>query len=122
MEWLSLIAAAHPGSRLVIGASLAADPDVARLDVAQVDVAGIAELRTSLPLLRELVATGRLVHDGGEALTEQIERARVVTGTAGLALPRAAYRSDLLRAASGPVLLRSSPRRRPWSSATPAVW
>ena len=99
VDWLASIAAEHPGSRLVVGASLAPDPDLKRIKVAAVETAGAAELRTGLPLIRELVATGRLIHDGGAPLTEQVERCRVVTGAAGLSIQRG-QRADLVRALS----------------------
>ena len=54
-----------------------------------------------MPLLRELVAGGRLVHDGGAELAAQVEAARVVEAAAGgLTLSTRSGRSDLLRAAT----------------------
>ena len=100
IDWLVSVAEANPGSRLVVGASLATDPDVARVPVELVEAAGTAQLRISLPMMRELVGAGRLVHDGSEDLAAQVERARVVVGQSGLGLARAGFRADLLRAAS----------------------
>jgi len=97
VDWLAMVAGQHPGSRLIVGASLAPDPEIRRVPVAAVEPAGAAQLRVGLPLIRELVASGKLVHDGGSDLAEQIERARVAAGVAGLALARG-YRADLVRA------------------------
>jgi hypothetical protein len=62
------------------------------------DSAGLAQSRTALPALRELVGSGGLVHDGGAALSAQVCNALVVPGAAGLSLSPRCPRSDLLRA------------------------
>lgn len=99
------IALARPAARLVIGASLDGDPGVPVDVVASVDLATTTTTRTSLPLLRELVAGGRLVHDGGAELAAQVEAARVVEAAAGgLTLSTRSGRSDLLRAAAWAVV------------------
>jgi hypothetical protein len=99
--WLSGLADNHAGSRLVVGASLEHDPDAAGIDVEERELAGQAETRQALPLLRELVAAGRLAHDGGAELAAQVEQARVVESrTGGLQVAPGPARTDLLRAAA----------------------
>jgi hypothetical protein len=95
--WLSGLS----GSRLVLGASLEHDPDAAAIDVESRELAGQTETRQALPLLRELVAAGRLAHDGGAELTAQVEQCRVVESRAGgLQVAPGPARSDLLRCAA----------------------
>jgi hypothetical protein len=101
VAWLQGIVAAHPGSRLVVGASLEHDPDAAGIDVEERELAGQTETRQALPLLRELVAAGRLAHDGGAELAQQVEGARVVESrVGGLQVAPGPQRTDLLRAAA----------------------
>jgi hypothetical protein len=96
--WAQLLAGRHPGSRLVVGASLEADPDAIGVPVVAKETAGQAQTRLALPMVRELLAAGRLVHDGGAELAEQVGRARVVESRAGgLTLVPASGRTDLLR-------------------------
>jgi hypothetical protein len=99
--WLAALADNHPGSRLVVGASLEHDPDAAAIDVEDRELAGQTETRSALPLLRELVAAGRLAHDGGQELAQQVEGTRVVESRAGgLQVAPGPQRTDLLRAAA----------------------
>jgi hypothetical protein len=99
--WLTGLAGTHPGSRLVVGASLEHDPDAAAIPVEARELAGQTETRQALPLLRELVAAGRLAHDGGADLSGQVEGCRVVESRAGgLAVAPGPARTDLLRAAA----------------------
>ena len=99
----------RPGTRLVVGASLDGDTDIPVVVVASVDRATTTTTRTSLPLSRELVAGGRLVHDGGTELAGQVESARVVEAAAGgLTLSTRSGRSDLLRAAAWAVAAQVS--------------
>lgn len=58
-----------------------------------------ADLRFGLPLLRELVEAGRLVHDATPELDQQLVECRVRPVQGGLALATLA-RSDLVRAAA----------------------
>ncbi|MBC2934702.1 hypothetical protein [Nocardioides sp. zg-1228] len=103
------IAAQRPGARLLVGASLDGDPDIPADVVASVELASTTTTRTALPLVRELVASGRLVHDGGPELAGQIDTARVVeAATGGLNLSTKSGRSDLLRAASWAVAAQVS--------------
>ena len=63
--------------------------------VASVDLGTTTTTRTSLPLLRELVAAGRLVHDGGTQLAAQVDTALVVESAAGgLTLSTRSGRTD----------------------------
>ena len=63
--------------------------------VASVDLATTTTTRTSLPLLRELVAGGRLVDDGGTQLAAQVDTALVVESAAGdLTLSTRSGRTD----------------------------
>jgi hypothetical protein len=56
-----------------------------------------ADIRFGLPLLRELVESGRLVHDATPELDAQLAECRVRAVQGGLALATLA-RSDLVRA------------------------
>lgn len=61
--------------------------------------AAALETRQGLPLLRSMLAAGRIVHDETSDLEEQIQRARVREISGGLGLVTAAgERSDLVRA------------------------
>jgi hypothetical protein len=101
VAWLQGIVASHPGSRLVLGASLEHDPDAAAIDVETRDLGGQTDTRTALPFLRELVAAGRLAHDGGAELAQQVESCRVVESRAGGLQPAPGpQRTDLLRCAA----------------------
>jgi hypothetical protein len=82
-------------SRLVVGQAVAARVPQLR----GVGRAGATETRLGLSLFRELVRSGRLIHDRTPDLDAQIEAARVrdVPG-GGLAL-MSSRRSDVLRAA-----------------------
>jgi hypothetical protein len=91
-------ATSRPGSILVVGASLASDAELATIPVLALKKAGLAETGASLANLRDLLGTGRVVHDGSPDLASQLFQARVTEGRAGMSLiPRS--RSDLLRAA-----------------------
>ena len=93
-EWARL----RPGSTLVVGASLAADAEVAAIPALEVKKAGFAETAAALSTLRELLATGRACQDGSPDLERQALAARVTIGSSGLSLVPG-ERSDLLRAA-----------------------
>ena len=47
------------------------DPDCASIPVEARELAGQTDTRVALPLLRELAASGRLAHDGGQELTSR---------------------------------------------------
>lgn len=89
----------RPGSTLVVGASLAADVEVLAIQAVTVRKAGIAETGASLSLLRDLLTTGRVVHDDvSPQLDDQVLACRVTPIASGLSLVTGP-RSDLLRAA-----------------------
>jgi hypothetical protein len=67
--------------------------------------------RSSLPLMRELVAAGAIVHDSAE-LEEQVDTVRVEEAIGGLRVV-AGIRSDLLRSASWALAHAHRPRRVP---------
>jgi hypothetical protein len=99
-RWLATLADAHPGSRLLFGASLDGDPDLADIGVDERVSAGSAQTRAALPLVRELTAAGRLRHDGGPQLAGQVVGMQVVPGVAGLNVSPRSGRSDLARCAA----------------------
>jgi hypothetical protein len=78
-----------PGS-LIVGASFTQERGA--------DRAGAAETRFGLPLLRTLVAAGRLVHDDTPELDDQLGMVRVREVSGGLGLV-SGTRSDIVRAA-----------------------
>jgi hypothetical protein len=86
----------RPGSSLVVGASLAGDPALEEIPVVAVSKAGTTETPPALTMLRDMVAVGRVVHDG--SLDHQMAEVRVKDGQGGLTLV-VGPRSDLLRAA-----------------------
>jgi hypothetical protein len=96
-EWVARWADRHPGSRLVIGASLEHDTAAAAVGI-PVTLATTATTRMALPLLRELLNSGGVVHDAGPDLTDQALNCRATVGNAGLSLVSGTGRSDLLRA------------------------
>jgi hypothetical protein len=67
--------------------------------------------RSTLPLMRELVAAGVIVHDSAE-LDEQVDTVRVTAAIGGLSVVAGA-RSDLMRAASWVLAAAHRPRRTP---------
>jgi hypothetical protein len=67
--------------------------------------------RSTLPTMRDLVATGQIVHDSID-VDEQIETVRVVEAIGGLGMV-AGIRSDLLRASSWALAAASRPRKEP---------
>lgn len=96
-EWLRGVVEEHPGSTLVVGATLRDDPEFEDWPVIATVAAGTPDTRAGLSLLRELVTASRVVSDGSPDVADQINMSRVLAGTAGLTLvpgPRA----DLLRA------------------------
>jgi len=98
---LAVLADRVPGSRLVVGATLAGDPDLADMPVLDVTPATGVKTRAGLSLVRELVDDGRLAWDpdDGDQLDEQLRAARVQPLSTGLALV-SGTRADLLRAAA----------------------
>jgi hypothetical protein len=70
-----------------------------------------AVTRSTLPLLRQLAATGAIIHDSAD-LAEQIDAVRVTEAVGGLMVVPG-MRSDLLRAASWALAAASRPRKEP---------
>lgn len=115
-QWVAYWARLHPGSTLIVGATLKGEPLIDQVDVAEVRLAGSRETRAGAPLLRDLVAAGRVVHDGSTDLHVQVGAARVSPSTAGLTvLP--VVRSDLTRALCWAV--HALEHDRP---SVPAIW
>jgi hypothetical protein len=113
-RWAAWLTGGRPGSVLLVGASLLAATARDQVPDATVVPQAQTQTRTGLPLLRELLDTGRLVHAGVAALTAQVETVRVVPSPGGGLLPaRGAARSDLLRATSWAVQHATLPREQP---------
>lgn len=107
LDDLRRLQAGHDGFRLIVGASL-----LVRLPPGIRGTAGTATLsRSTLPLLRELVADGAVVHDSAE-IDEQVATVRVTEAVGGLAVVAGA-RSDLVRAASWALAAAHRPRKTP---------
>lgn len=95
--WVRHFAADRPGSTLLVGLTLRDDSELKAFP-ATVDTRSSADTRSALSLLRELVAAGRVVHDGSAEVREQMIQARVTPAAAGgLSLVNAG-RLDLVRA------------------------
>lgn len=78
------------------------------------DRAAALETRQGLPLLRSMMAAGRIVHDDTPELEEQLERARVREISGGLGLvSRPGERTDLVRAATWALHAATVHRREP---------
>jgi hypothetical protein len=100
--------------RLVAGATMAADPDIADLGVVTVTPGTGALTRSALSLFRELAAEGRVAWDpgDGQALARAVERARVVERQTGLTLV-GGDRTDLLKASVWALQAQTKPPRVP---------
>jgi hypothetical protein len=105
--WASLVVATRPGSRLVVGGSLVGDELCGTVPVLSVDAAGVAETKRGLPLLRELVASRGLVHDGGRSLASQVGGTWVTPLPSGLVPSSRSGRTDLVRCAAWSVAATS---------------
>jgi len=110
--WAELRAAEVSGSRLLTGPGLEADHHGVRVPAGSRMTVGPQNLRHGLATLREGLATGRVVHDGGRALTEQAGSARVVPSSAGGLSLAGTARVDLIRCAAWAVgmLMRAGDR------------
>jgi phage terminase large subunit-like protein len=97
LAWAGYLLESHPGSRLIVGASLVADEAATALGV-ELGAAGAAETLAALPLVRQLVRDGRLVHGADPVLTTQLGGIRVVERSGGLGISPRSGRSDLVRA------------------------
>jgi hypothetical protein len=100
VAWLTQLAELHPGSRLRVGASLERSEELVGIPVEGIEGCGLAQTRTSLSGLRELVADDRLIHDGGIDLDGQLRGLRVVRTTLGLSVSLRSGRHDLAKCAA----------------------
>jgi hypothetical protein len=96
--WAGYLVETHPGTRLVVGASLVDDESIPA--GVEATTAGAVETKAALSLWRERVRDRRLVHDDGEAMTAQLAGVRVAGRAGGLVLSNRSGRSDLVRAAA----------------------
>lgn len=95
--WCQTLLEGRPGSVLLVGVTLAEDLEVQGFPF-DVERRGSTDSRSALPLLRELVATKRLVHNGAEVVRQAVTTARVTPApSGGLSLVNAG-RLDLVRA------------------------
>ena len=76
------LATAHPGSRLLLGASLDAMVDRAAFP-GEVALAGVRETRQATHLFQGMVAEGKIRHDGDATLAGQVTGASVVVTDVG---------------------------------------
>jgi hypothetical protein len=99
LVWARKFVDASPGARLVVDPAVEGQVPRDFPNRSAVSRAKAVDAARALSLLRDLVATGRVVHDETAALDAQLEAARVrlVAGSGVLALLPGA-RSDLLRA------------------------
>ena len=94
--WAGRVLVDFPGSRLLVGGSLVDDPAVTGIG-APVETVGSAQTRAALPALRQLLADGRLVHDGDPDVAGQVAGLRVIPRESGLSVSPRSGRSDLAR-------------------------
>jgi hypothetical protein len=97
--WAEWLVGSHPGSRVLVGASLAGDPAVLQIGVVA-ESFGTTQTASALTAVRELLGSGRLVHDGASELAEQVGAIRVRPGAGGLLVSPRSGRSDLARCAA----------------------
>jgi hypothetical protein len=95
----------HESATIIVGASLGKR-------MPRADTAGSAETRHGLPLLREFIDEGRIVHEGCDELGDQLCAVRVRELTSGLVLV-AGQRSDLVRALLWALRAAAVPRPAP---------
>jgi hypothetical protein len=81
VDWVQDTGETAADPLLLVGASMMGDPELAGLEI-PVEPSGGVETRAALPLVRELVAEGRLAHDGGADTTAAVLGARVRPGVA----------------------------------------
>jgi hypothetical protein len=96
--WAELGAGTRPGSTLLTGPGLADDPAGRALAVAFRVPMGAPQTRTGLALIRSLVTTARLAHDGGRDLAAQVGSAKVTASPSGGLALSGSGRADLVRA------------------------
>lgn len=111
LVWARKFVDERPGSHVIVAASMLKDAerDLRGLSLRR---SGGSETKVALPLLRSLVAEGRVVHDRTRDLDVQLARARVRPAVGGLVLA-SPERSDLLRAACWALWFAQKPRLVP---------
>jgi hypothetical protein len=85
VDWCEDLGLAAQDAVLLAGASILDDPELETVELPAESVGG-TEFRAALPLLRTLVRTGRLAHDGGQDVTQAVVPARVQTSQGGAAM------------------------------------
>jgi hypothetical protein len=95
--WAARLCEQRRDTRACVGATLAKDPALQAVGALEIIPCGLAQTRTALPRIRELVAFRALAHSDGLALNRQVHSCRVVTREGGLAIAARSGRSDLLR-------------------------
>lgn len=120
VDWAAFLVGAHPGSRVLVGASLDHDDSVTALRDSGVTVMlrTTSNTRHALPLVRQVVADGRLSHDGGVDLGQQVAQCRVTKSRegGGLSVSPKSGRADLVRAFAWAVVeaVQTMPPPRPF--------
>ena len=104
------LAAARPGSRVVVGQTIASRAQDLR---PRPEKAGATETRRGLSLFRELANGGRIVHDRTPDLDAQIEGARVRAVPGGGLTFISSRRCDVLRAGVWALLYAQQRRPQP---------
>jgi hypothetical protein len=85
VDWAQDTAGAVDDAIVLVGASMIDDAELEGVEV-PLEPAGRTETRSGLPLLRELVRTGQLAHDGADEASTAVISARVRPGTGGAAI------------------------------------
>jgi hypothetical protein len=85
VDWAQDTAEAADDAILLVGASMIDDSELEGVEV-PIEPVGQAETRVALPLLRELVRTEQVTHDGSDETVQAVNTARVRLGTAGAAI------------------------------------
>jgi hypothetical protein len=100
LDHAAATALSRDGSSLLVGASLSSWAAAALIEepALTVEPVGLAQTRSALPALRDLLARRELAHDGGGVLSSQAVECLVIPGAAGLAVSPRSPRSDCIRA------------------------
>ena len=99
-QWIAAHAEQHPGSVVMVGSSLADDPEVIELPC-RAEVMAYADTRHALSLLRTVARRQGVAHANSPGLAEQIDLCRVADGSTGVGLRvTSGDRWDILRAAA----------------------
>jgi len=99
-QWINAHAEQHPGSTVLVGSTLAEDPEVIELPC-RAETMAYADSRQALSLLRTVARRQGVAHSGSPGLAEQIDLCRVADGSTGVGLRvTSGDRWDILRAAA----------------------